>query len=119
VKNRFQNLPFKCNLQRYTAGGGHLETLKYLRENNCPWDTMACAYAAEGGHLELLEWVGLCVALHDAHWSALRVCTNDMASFRLRPIGVRVCGADLHHRRVSTTAVGTARRVRSPQSTGI
>jgi hypothetical protein len=36
--------------------------------------------------------VGLCVALHDAHWSALYVWTNHVALFRLRPIGVRVCG---------------------------
>jgi hypothetical protein len=35
--------------------------------------------------------VGLCVALHDAHWSAMCVCTNAVAVFRLRPIGVRVC----------------------------
>jgi hypothetical protein len=38
--------------------------------------------------------VVLCAALHDAHWSALYVCTNDVALFRCRPIGVRVCGAD-------------------------
>jgi hypothetical protein len=24
VKNRFQNLPFKCNLQRYTVGIRHV-----------------------------------------------------------------------------------------------
>jgi hypothetical protein len=39
----------------------------------------------------------VCVALNDAHWSALYVRTNDVALFRLRPIAVRVCGADPRH----------------------
>jgi hypothetical protein len=28
VKNRFQNLPFKCNLQRYNAAAGKLRSLR-------------------------------------------------------------------------------------------
>jgi hypothetical protein len=32
--------------------GGHLEVLKWARENDCPWDWRTCANAAEGGHLE-------------------------------------------------------------------
>jgi hypothetical protein len=36
--------------------GGHLETLKWARENGCPWDEETCADAAEGGHLETLKW---------------------------------------------------------------
>jgi hypothetical protein len=38
------------------ARGGHLEKLKELRENDCPWNGWTCAYAAEGGHLEVLQW---------------------------------------------------------------
>ena len=38
------------------AEGGHLEVLKWLRSQGCPWDESACAYAAEGGHLDVLEW---------------------------------------------------------------
>jgi len=38
------------------AKGGHLEVLKWARENGCPWDEWTCAYAAEGGHLEVLKW---------------------------------------------------------------
>jgi len=36
--------------------GGHLEVLKWARENGCPWDEDTCAGAAEGGHLEVLKW---------------------------------------------------------------
>ena len=36
------------------AHGGHLEVLKWARENDCPWDGRTCAFAANGGHLELL-----------------------------------------------------------------
>jgi hypothetical protein len=33
-----------------------LEVLKWLREQDCPWDAATCAYAARGGHLEVLKW---------------------------------------------------------------
>ncbi len=32
------------------AKGGHLDVLKYARENGCPWDSFVCAMAAENGH---------------------------------------------------------------------
>ena len=35
---------------------GHLEVLKWARENGCPWDEVTCAYAAKGGHLDVLKW---------------------------------------------------------------
>ena len=38
------------------ARGGHLEVLKWARENGCPWDEHTCTYAAEGGHLDVLQW---------------------------------------------------------------
>ena len=38
------------------AGGGHLDVLKWARENGCPWDKWTCAFAAEGGNLEILKW---------------------------------------------------------------
>ena len=37
------------------AFGGHLEVLKWLRMQDCPWDGR-CALAAQGGHLEVLQW---------------------------------------------------------------
>ena len=33
-----------------------LEILKWLTENDCPWDEETCACAAQGGHLEVLKW---------------------------------------------------------------
>ena len=42
-----------CNL---AARGGHLEVLKYLHENGCPWNEDTCWHAAEGGHLEVLKY---------------------------------------------------------------
>ena len=39
------------------AGGGHLECLKYLHDEGCPWDEVACSSAAEGGHLVCLKYL--------------------------------------------------------------
>ena len=36
--------------------GGHLGTLKWARENGCPWDEGTCTAAAWRGHLEILKW---------------------------------------------------------------
>ena len=30
--------------------------MKWARENGCPWDEVTCAYAAQNGHLETLRW---------------------------------------------------------------
>jgi hypothetical protein len=35
---------------------GHLEVLKWARENDCPWDEETCAFAAQVGHLDVLKW---------------------------------------------------------------
>ena len=38
------------------ARGGQLETLIWLRQIGCPWDSRTCANAAQFGHLEVLKW---------------------------------------------------------------
>ena len=38
------------------AEAGQHEILKWLRENDFPWDLETCRYAAAGGHLEVLQW---------------------------------------------------------------
>jgi hypothetical protein len=38
------------------AMGGHLEILKWARENGCPWDGQTCYFAAVFGRFELLRW---------------------------------------------------------------
>ena len=38
------------------AYGGHLDVLKWTRENGCEWDWRTCSNAAENGHLHVLKW---------------------------------------------------------------
>jgi hypothetical protein len=38
------------------AEGGHLGTLKWLRQQGCPWGMETCDAAAEKGHLNVLQW---------------------------------------------------------------
>jgi hypothetical protein len=40
------------------AEGGHLDVLKWLREEGFRWNWYSCACAARGGHVEVLEWLG-------------------------------------------------------------
>jgi hypothetical protein len=49
-------LKYKRYLCECAAERGHLEVLKWARENDCPWGTSTCAYAAGHGHLEVLKW---------------------------------------------------------------
>ena len=42
----------------YAALNGHLEILKYLREEaKAPWDSRIAAWAAKNGHLHILEYL--------------------------------------------------------------
>lgn len=41
---------------RHAAGGGKLDTLKWLRANGCPWGASTCKDAVEGNHLQVLQW---------------------------------------------------------------
>ena len=42
----------------YAAGNGHLEVLKYLREEvKATWDSRTASWAAENGHLHILEYL--------------------------------------------------------------
>ena len=34
-----------------------LEILRWLRENDFPWDEKTCTRAVRGGHLEVLQWL--------------------------------------------------------------
>ena len=52
----------KCPMNEYAcaraADGGHLEVLKYLREEvKAPWDSWTAKWAAQSGHLHILEYL--------------------------------------------------------------
>jgi hypothetical protein len=38
------------------ASYGHLEVLKWVRENGCEWDMYVCYIAYKNRHLEILQW---------------------------------------------------------------
>jgi hypothetical protein len=39
------------------AGEGHLDVLKYLHENDCPWDSRTCSYAHRNNHVDCLNYL--------------------------------------------------------------
>jgi len=41
---------------QYAAQNGHIEVVKWARENGCLWDECACSYVASNGHLKVLKW---------------------------------------------------------------
>ena len=46
-----------CSTINRAAEHGNLEMVKYCVANECPIDEMACAWAADGGHLEVLKYL--------------------------------------------------------------
>ena len=55
VLRRVIDVKNKRTCQR-ASWDGHLEILKWARENGCPWNEDTCANAAENGYLEVLKW---------------------------------------------------------------
>ena len=53
---RQNGCPWNKRTCAYAALGGNLEVLKWARQNGCPWDNLTCENAARGGHLEVLKW---------------------------------------------------------------
>ena len=47
----------ECKCPNDAAKNGHLECLKYLHENGCPWDKWSCEFASKNGHLEILKYL--------------------------------------------------------------
>ena len=39
------------------AQGGHLDTVKYLHDNYCPWNSQVVDAAASQGHLEMVQYL--------------------------------------------------------------
>ena len=54
---RSEGCPWNGGTCSLAAANGHLEILKWLRSEGCPWDARACTTAAEMGDLEILKWL--------------------------------------------------------------
>lgn len=56
-----QNQLIAINIDELSCGNavfnGHLECLKYLHENGCPWDEWSCYFAASCGYLDILKYL--------------------------------------------------------------
>lgn len=52
---------FSSTVLFFAANGGHLECVKWLIENGCPWDWDTCAGAVAGGNLDVVRY------LHSQH----------------------------------------------------
>ena len=55
----FQHLRYKQKkkLMVSAAKGGQLSTLRWARQQGCPWDRRVSDAAAAGGHLAVLQWL--------------------------------------------------------------
>ena len=50
--------PIDAEACAFAAENGHLEVLKYLREEvKVPWDSRTASWAAKNGHLHILEYL--------------------------------------------------------------
>lgn len=51
------DLEKKIYICREAARGGHIDVLRWAREEGSPWDATVCMEAARGGRLEVLRWL--------------------------------------------------------------
>jgi hypothetical protein len=54
---RQQGCPWDSLTCATAAKANRKDIIEWARENGCPWDGTACVGAAIGGHLELLQWL--------------------------------------------------------------
>jgi hypothetical protein len=57
---------------------GHLNILKWLRGNDCPWDARVTAFAAKGGHLNIIKWA----RANGCNWSKLAYSNASDSGYR-------------------------------------
>ncbi len=63
----------------FAASGGHLEVLKWMRENGCEWNYATCLNAARAGHLHVLQWA----RANGCEWDPNVMCSDAAASGNL------------------------------------
>ena len=74
---RDNNCPYDVWVCAGAAMNGHLEVLKYLHENGYEWDAWACTRAAKNGHLEILKYLHANGCLWDKSECVLLATQND------------------------------------------
>ena len=52
-----RGFPMDASLMNRAAGSGNLELVRWLRDEGCPWGSMACHWAVYFGRVEVLRWV--------------------------------------------------------------
>jgi hypothetical protein len=80
---RQQGCPWDRSFCKAAAQGGHLAVLQWLRQEGCPFNCSTCEAAARGGHLEMLQW-----AFQNGCQLSMNVCSEAAASGKL---GVLQC----------------------------
>ena len=53
---RQNGCPWNSSTCSSAAGSGHLSCLQWAQENGCPWNSDTCKDAAKNGHLNILQW---------------------------------------------------------------
>ena len=56
AQSAFNPAPWDIDTCNGAAFSGHLEVLKWARENGCEWNSSTCSHAIREGHLEILKW---------------------------------------------------------------
>ncbi len=67
---RENSCPFNVTTCSNAAKKGHLHILKWARENGFPWNMNTCNMAAKGGYLHILEWA----MANGCEWDIQQIC---------------------------------------------
>jgi hypothetical protein len=73
VKDR--NYDYNIHHMNDAAEYGHINIIKHLRENDCPWDDITCSNAVDNGHFGLVIWLNENGCEWDA-WSCTYAAQN-------------------------------------------
>ncbi len=81
------SIPAECSYE--AARGGHIETLKWTRQQGCYWNSSICEFAAEDGKLEVLKFA----RANGCNWDEKKICEAAASGGHLevQPITPFVC----------------------------
>ena len=67
IWSRDNGMPLAGRTFALAASYGRIDVLKYLKDSDCPWDSIGCSYAAARGYVDVLQWL----RSNDYSWDAL------------------------------------------------